>query len=551
MLLCFLRIALLFLHITNLCLHMFNRCKNKIICLPPGHAVSPVAMCGGVFLAFCTFCVLCAETKGNDVCLRPNVIFILADDMGYGDLGCQNSQSKIPTPNLDRLAGEGMRFTDAHSPSSVCTPTRYSILTGRYCWRSRLKKGVLGNWQKPLIEHGRMTVADLFRQCGYDTACIGKWHLGWDWPLKDGKQADTTSKPTRLKGPGKNIDFTKPLAGGPTDRGFDYYFGDDVPNFPPYCFIENDRVTEIPTEMKPESMFGLPGPMVKGWKLEKVMPKLTAKAIRYIQDRARKSPRKPFFLYFALTAPHTPIAPSEEFQGKSQAGPYGDFVYQVDDTVGQVLTLLEETGLAENTLLIFTSDNGSPGRSGVKMCGPHRSVEKYGHHPSRPWRGIKADAWDGGHRVPFVVRWPGHVPAGSVNDKLICHVDFMATTAAILGKDLPKHVAEDSYSILPAMLGEKLNQPIRESVIHHSYCGLFCVRKGNWKLILGLGAGGFSGPIRQPKPGEPLGQLYDMQGDPGEKTNVYKQYPEIVAELSALLDTYKKSGKSTPNGLNE
>ena len=391
-----------------------------------------------------------------------------------------------------------------------------------------------------------MTVGELFRQCGYDTACIGKWHLGWVWPTKDGK-------PATRKSLGKSVDFTKPIGGGPISFGFNYYFGDDVPNFPPYCFIENDMVTEIPAEMKPESMYGCPGPMAKDWKLDEVMPKITEKAVQYIHAHAQaaKSPKKPFFLYFSLTAPHTPIAPAKEFQGKSQAGPYGDFVHQVDHTVGQVLKALEETGQADNTLLIFTSDNGSPGRNGIKKGGPTRSVEKFGHYPSQPWRGIKADAWEGGHRVPFVVRWPGRVPAGSVNDELICHVDFMATSAAILEKDLPNDAAEDSYNILPAMLGEKLDEPIREAVIHHSGAGLFCVRKGKWKLILGLGAGGFSGPIRQPKPGEPKGQLYDMQHDPGEKTNVYKQHPEIVAELSALLDTYKESGRSTPEGLNK
>jgi len=467
----------------------------------------------------------------------PNVIFILADDMGYGDLACQNPQSKIPTPNLDRLAREGMRFTDAHSPSAVCSPTRYGILTGRYCWRSRLKRGVLGPWDKPLIEEGRVTVAQLLRDAGYRTACIGKWHLGWNWPTRDGEQLDSRST-------GTSVDFTKPIGGGPTTVGFDYYFGDDVPNYPPYCFIENDRSVGIPTEMKPNSMFGHRGVMLEGWKLESVMPTLTKKAVEYVERHTKDPEGRPFFLYFPLTAPHTPIAPVEEFRGKSQAGAYGDYVVQVDDSVGEILRALDRSGAADNTLVIFTSDNGSPGRDGTDMSGRINSVRRYGHNPSRPWRGIKADAWDGGHRVPFIARWPAHIPAGQVSTELICQVDFMATVAAILGEALPANAGEDSYNLLPVLEGEKLEQPIREAVIHHSGQGLFCVRQGRWKLILGLGAGGFSGPILKPKPGEPKGQLYDLQSDPGEKRNLYDEHPEIVQKLTELLERYKRTGRS-------
>ncbi|UCD30664.1 MAG: arylsulfatase [Planctomycetota bacterium] len=470
---------------------------------------------------------------------HPNIVFILADDMGYGDLACQNPETKIPTPNLDRLADEGMRFTDSHSPSAVCSPTRYGILTGRYCWRTRLKRGVLWCWDKPLIKPNRLTVGRMLKDSGYQTACIGKWHLGWDWPLKKGKTINKKSS-------GESVDFTKPVGGGPTAVGFDYYFGDDVPNFPPYCYIENDRTLGSPTIMKPDSMYGIPGIMLKGWQLDAVMPAITKKAVAYIEGRAKDSKGKPFFLYFPLTAPHTPIAPAKEFQGKSRAGAYGDYVFQVDHTVGEVLGALKRTGVVDNTLVIFTSDNGSPGRDGTEMGGKTNSVRRYDHNPSRPWRGIKADAWDGGHRVPFLARWPGRIPAGRISDELICHVDFMATVAAIIGKKLPADAGEDSYNLLSVLEGKWLDKPLREAVVHHSSAGLFCVRQGKWKLILGLGPGGFSGPIRKPKPGEPMGQLYDLSTDPGEQNNLYDAHPQVVKKLTDLLEGYKKTGRSAP-----
>ncbi len=480
-----------------------------------------------------------AATAGAAASEHPNIVFILADDMGYGDLSCQNPETKIPTPRLDRLAAKGMRFADAHSPSAVCSPTRYGILTGRYCWRTRLKKGVLWPFDKPLIEEGRLTVARLLKGAGYHTACIGKWHLGWNWPARDGAVLDQKST-------GESVDFTRPITGGPTALGFDYYFGDDVPNFQPYCFIENDRTIGIPAEMKPDSMFGHRGVMVKGWKLDAVMPAIARKATAYIRERAEDPKGRPFFLYFALTAPHTPIAPAKAFQGKSRAGAYGDYVFEVDWSVGEVLRALKECGFAENTLVLFTSDNGSPGRDGTNRSGPINSVRHFGHNPSRPWRGIKSDAWEGGHRVPFLARWPGRVPAGSVCDALVCHADFLATAAAILGETLPGNAAEDSFNLLPLLEGKARDDPPRKAVIHHSGGGLFCVRQGQWKLILGLGPGGFSGGIRKPKPGEPKGQLYDLQADPGEQKNLYNAHPDVVRRLSAMLDGYRKSGRSAP-----
>jgi len=465
----------------------------------------------------------------------PNVVFILADDMGYGDLNCQNPESKIPTPYLDELASQGMRFTDAHSPSSVCTPTRYGILTGRYSWRTRLKKGVLWPWEPPLIESDRLTVGNMFQEAGYHTAAIGKWHLGWVWDFPDSVEVNN-----RL--PGSQVNFNSPIEEGPITRGFNYYFGDDVPNFPPYTFIENDHVVEIPTLIKPDSLFGNRGVMQPGWRLDQVMPAITNKAVEYIKDRAENHTDQAFFLYFTLTAPHTPIAVDEQYLGKSKAGLYGDFVHEVDACVGQVLDALDKTGVAENTLVFFTSDNGSPQRDGTNYAGPVGSVKKYGHDPSRPWRGLKSDIWEGGHRVPFLVRWPGKVKAGSVNSELISHIDFMSTIAAILDIDLPDEAAPDSYDISPAIFGDSKAAGIREALVHHSGGGLFAIRQGPWKLIMGLGPGGFSGPIRQPKQGEPAGQLYNLADDPGEEHNLFNEEPEIVEQLTILLEGIRDSG---------
>ncbi|MHC4745665.1 MAG: sulfatase family protein [Planctomycetota bacterium] len=475
---------------------------------------------------------------GGEKRKRPNIVYILADDMGYGDLACQNAESKIPTPNLDRLASEGMRFTHAHSPSAVCSPTRYGILTGRYCWRTRLKRGVLWHWDKPLIEAKRLTVGKFLQNHGYDTACIGKWHLGMDWPTTDGKEPVGMGR-HNVKNSGANVDFAGEITNGPTSRGFDYYFGTAVPNFP------------IPAEPKPDDMFGGPGPMLKGWKLEEILGGLEERAVEYIDAKGgkiknkafRQTANQPFFLYMPLTAPHTPIAPPPEFKGKSKAGAYGDFVNQVDHVVGQVLDALERNGFADDTLVIFTSDNGSPGRDGTNMSGPTNSVRRYGHNPSHILRGIKADVWDGGHRVPFLARWPGSIKPGSVSDETICHVDLIATVAAILGRDLPADAAEDSYDILPALLGRKLEKPIHEATVHHSGNGMFAIRQGRWKLILGKGSGGWSG---RGKKDDPPVQLYDMTADIRERKNLCKEHPDVVERLTKLLDKYRDQGRSRP-----
>ncbi|MFK7846687.1 MAG: arylsulfatase [Rhodothermales bacterium] len=491
-------------------------------------------------------CLICAC---NPVEESPNVVIILADDLGYGDPGIYNSDSKISTPHIDALAAAGMRFTDAHSPSSVCTPTRYGLLTGRYAWRTELKSSVLWSWDRPLIEEDRLTLPKMLKQQGYATACIGKWHLGWWWPSTSGGGYANRSLSLGQNGGEarinlwQQIDFTKPMEGGPLAAGFDYYFGDDVPNFPPYVFFENNRLLGVPGPMKPDSMFGNPGPMVDGWDLTKVMPAITQKAVEYIHQESKKN--KPFFLYFSLTAPHTPIAPDQSFIGKSEAGRYGDYVHQVDGSVGEVVDALRASGMLENTLLIFTSDNGSPQRDGTNMNGKIATVKAYGHDPSKPWRGMKGDIWEGGHRVPFIASWPNRIPAGNTADQLVSQTDLMSSIAALLDIPIEAGAAVDGFDMSSILLGSQSESPIREAIVHHSLDGTFAIRQGNWKLILGKDSGGFSKNLASENtPVETAGQLYDLSSDPGEKSNLYAQYPEKVEVLMALLEKYQADGYS-------
>ena len=483
-----------------------------------------------LLLAGCTGAVKTSASK--TAADRPNIIFIMADDMGYGDLGCYNKESKIPTPNMDKLAAEGIRFTDAHSPSAVCTPTRYGVLTGRYCWRSRLTRGVLGGYSPFLIDTERITISSLLKQHSYATACFGKWHLGL--------------------GSNKKTDYTKPLVPGPNSLGFDYFFG--IPaslDMSPYCYIENDRPVEQPTlpiaaGKASEDGWWRQGLVAPGFKHVEVLPKLTRKAVQYIDEHAEKSPGKPFFMYFPLPAPHCPIAPADFVKGRSKAGGYGDFVVEVDWTVGEVVKALRRNGLTRNTLIMVSSDNGSPGRTKVKRD-PYSIVEIYGHNPSGKLRGIKADIWDGGHREPFIARWPAEITPGSTSDEIICLTDLLATCAAVVGADLPDNAGEDSFNILPALLGRKLDKPIREAIVHHSGSGMFSIRQGNWKLILGRGSGGFSTPKNiKPKPGEPKGQLYNLKDDFAESENLWAEHPQVVENLTKLLEKYKQQGHSRP-----
>jgi len=475
--------------------------------------------------------------------------------MGYGDPQSYVPDSKVPTPNIDKLAEEGTRFTDAHSPASSCTPTRYAILTGRYAWRTYLKRSVLGPYSSPLIEPDRLTLPAMLKEMGYSTACIGKWHLGMQWETNNNTELPKLWDKNYNQ---SQIDHTKKITAGPLTAGFDYYFGTDVPNFPPYLFIENDELIGIPSIPKPDTIFGRPGVMLPGWKLEDILPSLTKKAVSYIDDYSKSKSDKPFFLYFASTAPHTPIVPAKEFQGKSGAGPYGDLVHQTDFTLGEIMRALERNGLRNNTLVIFTSDNGSPSLAGD----PHLHgkdfnetgsvITKFNHNPNAPWRGRKMDIWEGGHRVPFVVSWPGNTPENTIFNKPISAVDIMASIASTLDYNLPQGAAEDSWDISGLILGKRVGtgaeqEHVRGALVHHSHSGYFAIRKGKWKMIPQLGSGGSTKPnFVNAEDSEIKGQLYDMENDPEENKNVWQEHPEVVEELNALLEKYKSEGRSAP-----
>lgn len=484
---------------------------------------------------------------------QPNLVIVFADDMGYGDPQVYNPRSRVPTPNIDALAAKGMRFTDAHTASSVCTPSRYGLLTGRYPWRSRLPRGIVNSWGGPVIDRERMTLGSMLQSLGYRTAAIGKWHLGWDWPLEGGghvsDEFDEVNVGADYEAVGRRVDFSRPVPEGPTTRGFDYYFGDDVPNFPPYAFIENDRVLGEPTERMPRHKSQRAGPMLPNWDLWAAQPTITARAIEWLEERAAEpaDERKPFFLYMPLLGPHTPIVPNAEHRGSSDAGPYGDWVHQMDAILGRVVRTLEKGGLLENTIVLFSSDNGSPARSGIGTIGQTNTVtELYSHVPNAPWRGLKSDAWEAGHHVPLIVRWDGRVEAGSINDETVCLTDVFATIAEITGVDLPADSGEDSFSMAGDWLGEKGRPFERPSIIHQSGGGMFAVRKAGWKLILGDGSGGFSQPrgrVLAPDQDGPV-QLYQLDEDPRERRNLSATRPDKVRELRAELLRLMAAGRS-------
>ena len=476
----------------------------------------------------------------------PRILVVYADDLGYGDIQCYNPQrGKISTPHIDRLAAEGMRFTDAHSSSGVCSPSRYTLLTGRYHWRTRLQKGIVGVWEDPLIAPDRLTIGGLARQQGYRTACIGKWHLGWDWPISSqympyfdrrnvGNSKDIAATDQHRAAWGEV--FSRAIGGGPATRGFDTYFGTDVPNWPPYCFIENNRSLGIPSRFLPARLFqnhqaSRQGPALEGWTLEPILPALGDRAVQFIEREVGTG--NPFLLYMPLTSPHTPLAVNEEWKGKSGLGVYADFVMETDAVVGRVLDALQNNGAAEDTLVIFTSDNG---------CAPYigaKDLESMGHHPSGPLRGYKSDVWEGGHRVPFIVRWPGVVPSGTVNHQLIHQADLLATFADVFGRKLPPDAGEDSISILPLLKGG--DKPVRRHSVSCSSGGVPSLRTGNWKLVFGPGSGGWS----KGGDGQPV-QLYNLHQDLGETNNLNGRFPERVVEMQAQLEELITCGRSRP-----
>ncbi len=481
------------------------------------------------------------ETAATADPAKPNILYILADDMGYGDVSCYNPNGKIHTPHIDALAASGMRFTDAHAPSSVCTPTRYALMTGQYAWRSRLPKGVLRGYGRSLIPEGSYTVASFLQRQGYHTAVVGKWHLGLDWTVKPGHEHALAPGSYGVNATGlvqdmkpEHIDFEGPVTGGPLARGFNYSF--ILPaslDMDPYCYLENDTLTELPSAETPGNdlntgytgAFWRPGKMAPSFRFDQVLVNFTRKATDYLASRAETG--QPFFLYLPFAAPHTPWVPTEDYQGKSQAGAYGDFVQMVDASVGKVLHALDSLGLSENTLVIFASDNGPFWRPS--------SIEKFDHRAAGQWRGMKADIWEGGHRIPFIVRWPGRVAPGTTSRATTTLANLSATCADILQVALDS--ARDSYSILPVLRQEADTVPGQPAVVHHSSMGFFAVRQGNWKLIDQRGSGGFSEPVTYvPKGGEPTGQLYDLEADPAETHNLYHEKPQKVAQLRALLD---------------
>lgn len=472
---------------------------------------------------------------------KPNIIYILTDDLGYGDVSSFNENSKIKTPNIDKLAAEGMKFTDAHTSSSVCTPTRYGILTGRYNWRSRLKEGVLSGIAKTLIPNSRTTVASMLQKNGYQTAFIGKWHLGWGWHKTDSTDTDNLENQNF-----QTVDFTKPVTNNPNDLGFNYFYGiSGSADLAPYVYVENGKATKIPdTISENKDRYGAwrKGPISSDFIHEEATPNFVNRAIKYIKESQEN--KKPFFLYLPLPAPHTPILPTKEWQGKSDLNPYGDFVIMLDEYIGQLLKAVSDTGIEKNTLIVFTSDNGCSPVANFKLL-----AEK-GHKPSAHYRGYKADLFEGGHRVPFIVKWPKKIKKGSVSDETICTTDFMATCAEIIQYPLQPNEAEDSYSILPLLTNKKVQNPIREATVHHSINGNFAIRKGDWKLLLSPDSGGWSYP--NPKKDQkiiatlPAIQLYNLKTDPSETNNLQAIETEKVNELKALLIKYIKEGRSTP-----
>ena len=478
---------------------------------------------------------------------RPNVLILYADDLGFGDPGCYNPDSKIPTPHIDALAASGLRFTDGHSSSGICTPSRYALLTGRHHWRDF--HNIVGPLGGSVFQPERLTLAEMMKATGYRTAAIGKWHLGWDWAAI--RHADAVQRgqgKSAVWGP-EAFDWSRQIPDGPLAHGFDSYFGDTVINFPPYCWIENDRVQQAPDVLMDSARWPAikegrwecrPGPMISTWNPYENIPTTTRRGVAFIRSQAEAP--QPFFLYFAFPSPHAPIIPNDEFDGRSEAGPYGDFVVETDDAIGQLLRALEDSGQADNTLVIFTADNG-PERYA------YARDEKFAHWSAHPLRGLKRDIYEGGHHVPFIVRWPGVTPAGQVSDALVSQIDIMATLAEISGTTLPDDAAEDSHNLLPLLHGG--TQPVRSTHIHNTKANHYAIRHNQW-LLINAKTGYLSGrnAAWEQKRGisddQQAVELYDLKADIGQTTNLADQHPDIVSELQRKLATIREQGYSAP-----
>lgn len=485
----------------------------------------------------------------------PNIVIVLADDLGYGDVSCYNDRAKVPTPNLDRLAREGMQFTEAHSPATVCTPSRYSLITGQMAFRVPRGGSVFTGVGGPsLIAPGRLTVPAMLRAHGYATACVGKWHIGLTFYDQDGQAIRSNGVEAVQR-----VDFSRRIEGGPLDHGFDRFFGTACCPGTDwlYAFLEGDRVPVPPTRMIDKAL--LPkhpyandcrgGFIAANFPLEEIDLVFLQNSRQFLESHVRNAPGKPFFLYHATHAVHLPSFAADQFKGQTRAGPHGDFIHELDYVVGEILATLAKLGVADNTLVIFTSDNGPETTSVIHMRAD------YGHDGARPWRGMKRDDWEGGHHVPFLVRWPGKVKPGTTCAQLTSLTDIMATVAAIIGADLPNEAAEDSFSMLPALLGQD-GGPIRPYLLQQAFGGprYLSIRRGQWKYLDHTGSGGNryeTEPGLKPfllpdtAPGAP-GQLYNLETDPGETKNLYDERPAIVRELKTLLEQSKASGRSRP-----
>jgi len=482
---------------------------------------------------------------------KPNILFILADDLGYGDVGCYNSESKVPTPHLDKLARDGMRFTDAHSPSTVCTPTRYSVLTGRMAFRTGMRGVFTGVGGPCMIEQSRLTWPQMLRDKGYATACFGKWHVGLTFFDKEGQPI------TKGGRAGVNlIDYSRPIVDAPIHRGFDRFFGTACCPTTDwlYAYIDGDRIPVPPQGVvdksklpdHPYSRDCRPGMIAPDFDLEEVDQVFLQKSRQFLTQHVKEHPDQPFFLFHSCQAVHLPSFAADAFKGKTKAGPHGDFIFELDSVVGELMETLEQLGVADDTLVIFSSDNGPEVGTVVAMRGDHK------HDGARPWRGMKRDQWEGGHRVPLIARWPGHVEAGSTTGQTVCLTDLMATCAALVGAELPNDAAEDSYNFLPALLATQGDRPVRRYTLHQTISLALAIRRGPWKYLDHQGSGGnnYSGrlaPFVLPeKAPDAPGQLYNLDSDPGETNNLYFKHPEIVRELKTQLEEYKESGRSAP-----
>jgi arylsulfatase A len=485
----------------------------------------------------------------------PNILFILVDDLGYGDVACYNSDSRIPTPNIDQMAAEGVMFTDAHSPSTVCTPTRYSILTGRMAFRTGMKSVFTGAGGPCLIEEGRLTLPEMLRKQGYFTANVGKWHIGMTFY----DEAGGVIKDWGIEGV-KQIDYSRAIPDGPVNRGFDTFFGTvscPTTDFL-YAYVENDRIPVPPTKLLDKSK--LPnhaysndcrlGMVADNFDLEEVDLVFLEKSKSILDDHVKNNPDKPFFLYHSMQAVHLPSFPASQFKGKTNSGPHGDFIFEMDYIVGELLKKLDDLGVADNTIVMFASDNGPEVPTVIDMR------KSYGHDGARPWRGVKRDQWEGGHRTPFIVKWPGKVKPNSVSEQLLSLTDVMATFAEITWAEVPHDAAEDSYSMLPVLLGKAGGEPIRQYMLQQTWTLDMSIRNGNWKYLDHKGSGGNNYEregewgmkqyaIEDTDPEAP-GQLYRLDIDPGETTNLYSKHPEIVKELKVKLEEFKASGRSAP-----